>query len=61
VASGLVESRGAARRTTNEGGAYADNFKITEEAWRPTVTDLLPGGWLMLRRGRRSMAGLKVL
>jgi tyrosyl-tRNA synthetase len=61
VASGLVESRGAARRTVNEGGAYANNVKIIEEAWQPTVTDLLPGGWLVLRRGRRSMAGVKVL
>jgi tyrosyl-tRNA synthetase len=61
VASGLVESRGAARRTINEGGAYVNNSKISEESWRPTVTDLLPGGWLVLRRGRRSMAGVKVL
>jgi len=61
VASGLVESRGAARRAINEGGAYVNNSKITEEAWRPTVTDLLPGGWLVLRRGRRAMAGVKVL
>jgi tyrosyl-tRNA synthetase len=61
VVSGLVESRGAARRAINEGGAYANNVKITEETWRPTVTDLLPGGWLVLRRGRRSMAGVRVL
>lgn len=61
VASGLVDSRGAARRAVNEGGAYVNNVKITEEAWRPTVTDLLPGGWLVLRRGRRSTAGVRVL
>lgn len=61
IVSGLVESRGAARRTVNEGGAYVNNVKITDEGWRPTVTDLLPGGWLVLRRGRRSIAGVKVL
>jgi len=61
VAAGLVGSRGAARRAVNEGGAYVNNVKITEEAWRPAVTDLLPGGWLVLRRGRRSTAGVRVL
>ncbi|HET8641724.1 MAG TPA: tyrosine--tRNA ligase [Pseudonocardiaceae bacterium] len=61
VAAGLADSRGSARRTVNEGGAYVNNVKITEEAWRPTVTDLLPGRWLVLRRGRRSTAGVRVL
>lgn len=61
LASGLVESRGAARRAVNEGGAYVNNTKITDEAWRPTVTDLLPGRWLVLRRGKRTTAGIKAL
>jgi tyrosyl-tRNA synthetase len=61
VAAGLVASRGAARRAVNEGGAYVNNTKITDETWRPTVTDLLPGRWLVLRRGKRATAGVKAL
>jgi tyrosyl-tRNA synthetase len=61
VAAGLVESRGAARRAVNEGGAYVNNAKITDESWQPAVTDLLPGRWLVLRRGKRSTAGVRAL
>jgi tyrosyl-tRNA synthetase len=61
LAAGLVESRGAARRTVNEGGAYVNNTRITDEFWQPTVTDLLPGRWLVLRRGKRTTAGVKAL
>ncbi len=58
--SGLVTSKGAARRTVNEGGAYVNNVRIADPEERPTGDDLLPGGWLLLRRGRRSLAGVKV-
>jgi tyrosyl-tRNA synthetase len=61
LAAGLAESRGAARRAVNEGGAYVNNTRITDESWRPTVTDLLPGRWLVLRRGKRSTAGVQAL
>jgi tyrosyl-tRNA synthetase len=61
VASGLVDSRGAARRAVREGGAYVNNTKIEDDVWTPTVTDLLPGGWLVLRRGKRSTAGVRAL
>jgi len=61
LAAGLVESRGAARRAVNEGGAYVNNARITDESWQPAVTDLLPGRWLVLRRGKRATAGVKAL
>ncbi|MGE3289048.1 MAG: tyrosine--tRNA ligase [Pseudonocardia sp.] len=60
VASGLSDSRGAARRTVGEGGAYVNNTKITDEAWVPGKGDLLAGGWLVLRRGKRNLAGIQV-
>jgi tyrosyl-tRNA synthetase len=56
----LVASKGAARRTVAEGGAYINNVRIAEPESRPDSTDLLPGGWLILRRGKRSLAGVKV-
>jgi tyrosyl-tRNA synthetase len=60
VASGLASSRGAARRMVREGGASVNNIKIVDEGWTPTRSDLLPGGWLVLRRGRRHTAGVRV-
>ena len=60
VATGLVESKGAARRAVKEGGAYVNNTKIPDEEWRPSATDVLAGGWLVLRRGKRNLAGVRV-
>lgn len=59
IASGLAESRGAARRTVNEGGAYVNNAKVTDEEWKPAPSDLLHGKWLVLRRGKRNNAGVE--
>ena len=61
VAGGLVESKGAARRTVKEGGAYVNNTKITEEDWKPEPSDVLHGHWLVVRRGKRTLAGVRVL
>ena len=60
VASGLASSRGAARRTVREGGASVNNTRVGDEGWTPAESDLLPGGWLVLRRGRRHTAGVRV-
>ena len=60
VSTGLVESKGAARRAINEGGAYVNNAKVTDEGWTPGTEDLLDGGWLVLRRGKRNLAGVRV-
>ncbi|OXM61066.1 MULTISPECIES: tyrosine--tRNA ligase [Amycolatopsis] len=61
VATGLVDSKGAARRTVKEGGAYVNNAKIADEEWRPERTDALHGTWLVVRRGKRNTAGVKLL
>jgi tyrosyl-tRNA synthetase len=61
VATGLVESRSAARRTIGEGGAYVNNAKVPDEQWTPGEQDLLPGGWLVLRRGKRNLAGARAV
>jgi tyrosyl-tRNA synthetase len=61
VGTGLVESRGAARRTVAEGGAYVNNAKVTDEGWQPSAEDLLPGGWLVVRRGKRNLAGARAV
>ena len=56
--SGLSPSRGAARRTIGEGGAYVNNVRVDDEAWRPLATDLIGGRYLVLRRGRKTVAGI---
>ncbi|OBG19030.1 tyrosine--tRNA ligase [Mycobacterium sp. 852002-51057_SCH5723018] len=59
VASGLSASRGAARRTIGEGGVSVNNARIDSEAWAPQPSDFLHGRWLVLRRGKRNIAGIE--
>ncbi len=59
VASGLSSSRGAARRTIAEGGVSVNNTKVDNEEWAPQPTDSLHGRWLVLRRGKRNVAGVE--
>ncbi|GAA2343557.1 tyrosine--tRNA ligase [Saccharopolyspora halophila] len=61
VETGLVNGKGAARRTISEGGAYVNNGKIADEDWAPSEDDLLHGQWLVVRRGKRHTTGVKVL
>ncbi|MDO5668911.1 MAG: tyrosine--tRNA ligase [Corynebacterium sp.] len=61
VGSGLVDSRGNARRAVKEGGAYVNNERITSEEWEPAGSDLLHGSWLVLRRGKKNFAGVQVV
>jgi tyrosyl-tRNA synthetase len=57
--TGLVGSLSEARRTVKEGGAYLNNERVTDGELRPGDDSWLPGGWLVLRRGRRSIAGVR--
>ena len=59
LASGLSGSKGAARRTIGEGGAYVNNVRIDSEEWVPQPADFLHGRWLVLRRGKRNIAGVE--
>jgi tyrosyl-tRNA synthetase len=61
VAAGLSESRGAARRTVSEGGAYLNNERVSDPEGRPGDADLVAGEWLVLRRGKKSFAGVRVV
>ena len=60
VASGLANSKGEARRTIKEGGAYVNNERITDEEWKPADSDLLHGKWLVMRRGKKNFAGVRI-
>ena len=57
--TGLVGSLSEARRTVKEGGAYLNNERVTDADAVPGPEAWLPGGWLVLRRGKRSVAGVR--
>jgi tyrosyl-tRNA synthetase len=59
--SGLVASANEARRTITEGGAYLNNERITDGETVPPASALLHGRFLVLRRGKKSFAGVEVL
>ncbi|MGY1634669.1 tyrosine--tRNA ligase [Geodermatophilus sp. SYSU D01186] len=57
--TGLVGSLSEARRTVKEGGAYLNNERVTDAEAVPGEDAWLPGGWLVLRRGKRAVAGVQ--
>ncbi|HYB39460.1 MAG TPA: tyrosine--tRNA ligase [Mycobacterium sp.] len=59
VATGLSASKGAARRTIAEGGVSVNNTRIDNDGWVPQRSDFLHGRWLVLRRGKRNIAGVE--
>jgi tyrosyl-tRNA synthetase len=56
VDTGLVASLSAGRRAIAEGGVYLNNEKISDEA--AVANTWLPGGFAVLRRGKKTLAGL---
>jgi tyrosyl-tRNA synthetase len=60
VTSKLVASRSEARRALAEGGLYINNQRITDAEHMPATDDLMHGRWLVLRRGKRSIAGIRL-
>jgi tyrosyl-tRNA synthetase len=59
VASGLSDSKKAARRTVGEGGVSVNNVRVESDEWVPQSSDFLHGRWLVLRRGKRNVAGIE--
>jgi tyrosyl-tRNA synthetase len=61
VGTKIVPSKSAARRAITEGGAYLNNRKVTDVDAAPTADDLLYGRFLILRRGKRTIAAVEVI
>lgn len=55
VRSGLTASKSQARAAIEQGGAYVNNRRAGSIAARLTSADLLDGGYVLLRRGRREL------
>jgi tyrosyl-tRNA synthetase len=60
VGTGLAKSKGEARRTVGEGGAYLNNVRVEDPEQAPGPGDLIGGAWLVLRRGKKNFAGVEV-
>ena len=58
--TGLVKSGGEARRTIAEGGAYVNNERVTDAEAVIPATSLLQGKFLVLRKGKRTFAGVEL-
>jgi tyrosyl-tRNA synthetase len=58
VATGLSESKAAARRAIAEGGGYVNNERLVSVDSSLSDFDTVHGWWL-LRRGKRSIAGVQ--
>ena len=60
AATGVVDSKSAARRIVKEGGAYLNNVKISGEDFRPSKSDFLCGKYAVLRKGKRDLAAVEL-
>ncbi len=61
AATGVVDSKSAARRIVKEGGAYLNNVKISGEDFAPSERDLIHGRFLLLRKGKRELAAVEII
>ncbi|WP_414665074.1 tyrosine--tRNA ligase [Horticoccus sp. 23ND18S-11] len=60
VHSGLAPSKGQARKDVEGGGIYLNNVRAADIARAVTTTDLLFGKYVLLRKGKRTYAVLRM-
>ena len=61
TAVGLEKGVGAARRTISSGGLNLNNKKIIDPAQVLEASDVLPGGMVLLRKGKKNLALVRVV
>jgi len=61
VTTGFLKSKGEARRAIAEGGIYLNNQRVSDSAQAVSLSDLLDGRFLVLRRGRKNYHLVKIL
>ena len=64
VTSGIVKSKGEARRAIKDGGAYVNNVKVGAEDQTITPAEVLPteaGGVILLRRGKKTLGAVDIV
>ena len=60
VDTGVATSLGEARRAIAQGGVSVNNVKVTDEHAAIEAGQVLPGGVVIVRRGKRTLAGVRV-
>jgi tyrosyl-tRNA synthetase len=60
AATGVVDSKSAARRIVKEGGAYLNNEKVAAEDFRLEKSHFLCGKYAVLRKGKRDLAAVEL-
>jgi tyrosyl-tRNA synthetase len=61
AATGVVDSKSAARRIVKENGAYLNNVKVAAEGFAPSESDFLCGKYAVLRKGKRDLAAVVLI
>ena len=61
AATGIVDSKSAARRIVKESGAYLNNEKVPSEDFRLEKSDFLCGKYALLRKGKRDLAAVELV
>jgi len=61
AATGVVESKSAARRIVKESGAYLNNEKVVSEDFRLEKAHFLCGKYALLRKGKRDLAAVELI
>ena len=61
AATGIVESKSAARRIVKESGAYLNNEKVPSEDFRLEKSHFLCGKYALLRKGKRDLAAVELV
>lgn len=59
--SGVASSKGDARRSIQGGGVYINNVRIEDPEKRVTLLDVLDGGFLVVRKGKKNYHLTKIL
>lgn len=60
MAAGLADSKSAVRRAIADGGAYVNNERVMDEELTISTGQTLAGGWVVLRKGKRSISGVQL-
>lgn len=61
AATGVVDTKSAARRVVKDGGAYLNNEKVTSEELALTKSSFLCGKYAVLRKGKRDLAAVELI
>jgi tyrosyl-tRNA synthetase len=61
AATGIVDSKSAARRIVKESGAYLNNEKVPSEDFRLEKSHFLCGKYALLRKGKRDLAAVELI